>query len=56
MRYGNVVILALGALLGEISSKGWIPLEDILRGIENGVTQVSGTSYFHVGVAVGKLP
>ena len=27
---------------------------DILRGVENGIAQVSGASFLHVGIAVGK--
>ncbi len=49
------VMFALSALLGEISSKSRIPMADILRRVENGIAQIPGATFLHVGIAVGKL-
>jgi hypothetical protein len=32
---GNIVMLALGSFLSEVSSKGWIPMANVLGGVEN---------------------
>ena len=56
MGYGNIIVLTLGTLLGKVGGKGWIVDTDIFGGVENGVAQVSGASFLHVGIAVGKLP
>ena len=52
MGNGNIVVLALSAFLGQISSKGRIPVADILGRIEQGISQVSGTTLFHVRISV----
>ena len=56
MGYGNIIVLSLSPLLGEVGGEIRIPITDKLRGVENGVAQVSGASFLHVGIAVGKLP
>ena len=50
MRDCDVIVLALGAFLGKIGSKGFIPMADKLSGVENGVSQVSGTPLLHARV------
>ena len=55
MGYGNIVVLALGPLLSKVSSKCWIPVADVLCGIENGISQISGASLLHVRIAISKL-
>ena len=56
VRYGNIVMLALSPFPGKVCGESWIPITDKLRSIENGIAQVSGASFLHVGTAVGKLP
>ena len=56
MGYGNVIVLTFSPLLGKVGGKGWIMDTDILGGVENGIAQVSGASFLHVGIAVGQLP
>ena len=56
MRDSDIVMLALGPFLSEISSKGWVPKADILGGIVKSITQVSGASFLHVWIAVFQLP
>ena len=55
MGYGNIIMLALSPLFGKIGGKGWIPISDILRSIEDGIAKISGTPFFHVGVAIGNV-
>ena len=55
MRDGNIVVFTLRSLLGEICGKGGIPQADIFGGIEDGVAQVSGASFLHMGIAVFEL-
>ena len=38
MRDCDVIVLALGAFLGKIGRKGFIPMADKLSGVENGVS------------------
>lgn len=56
MGYGHIVMLALSSLLGKICSKAGISKADVLGGVEDGIAQVSGPSFFHVGIAVVELP
>ena len=49
-------MLALSSFLGEVSSKARLPKADILGRVIESETQVSGTSFLHVGVAVMHLP
>ena len=55
MGYGNVIMFAFSPLFGKISGKRWIPIADILRSIEDGIAKISGTPFFHVGVAIGNV-
>ena len=48
----NIVMLALGSLPGQICRKGWIVDADIFGCVENGIAQISGASFLHVGIAV----
>ena len=50
-----IVVLALGSLFGEVCGKSRIPDADVLGGVENGIAKVSGTSFLHEGVTVGKM-
>ena len=52
VRDGNIVVLALGPFLGEIGGEGWIPMTDKLGSVKERVSQVSGSTLFHVGVTV----
>lgn len=45
-------MLALSPLLGKIGSKSRIPVADELRGVENGIAQVSRAPFLHVGIAI----
>ena len=55
MRQGNMVVLPLGPLFSEVSSKGRVPETDILGGVVKGVAKVPGAALLHVWVAVLEL-
>ena len=52
---GNVVMFTFCSFFGEISSKSWIPVTDILGCVEKGIAQISGTPLFHVRIAILEL-
>lgn len=41
MRDGDVVVLAFGALFGEISGEGRLPVTDKFRCVKKGVSQIT---------------
>ena len=55
VRNCDIVVLALSPFFGEIVGKDGVPMADIFCGVEYGVSQVSGASLFHMGIAVFKL-
>ena len=50
MRDGNVVVLALSALLGEIGSKGRVPVTDILGSVEDSEAKITRASLLHMSI------
>lgn len=56
MGYDDIVILTLSPLLGQVGNKSRIQIARKLSCIKDGIARVSGTSFLHVGIAVGKLP
>lgn len=55
MRERHVVVFALGPLLGKVNLEGRVPVTDILDGVVEGKTQVSGATFLHMGIAVIEL-
>lgn len=51
----HVVVLALGSLLGEVSMESWVSMANVLGGVVESKTQVSGAPLLHMGVAVVEL-
>ena len=54
MRDGDVVVFALGALLGKVGGEGRVPMADIFRCVEDSVTKVARSAFLHMGVRPGK--
>lgn len=50
--YGNIIMLAFSSLLSKVCGKGRIPIANKLRGVENGIAQVSRAPFLHVGIAI----
>ncbi len=55
MRDSDVVVLALGALLGKIRGEDRVPDADIFRGIEDGVAKVARSTFLHMRVSTGSF-
>ena len=53
MRDGDIVMLALGSLLGEVGGKGRLPLANEFCSVEKGVAQITRTTLLHVRVSAG---
>ena len=56
MRQSNVVMLAFSAFLGKICTKGFVPMADIFSCVVKSISKISGTTLFHMGVAIIQLP
>ena len=56
MGQGHIVMLAFSTFLGEVGGKGRVPAADVLRGVVDGIAQVSGSTLLHMGIAVVELP
>ena len=54
MGNGDVIMLALGAFLGQISGEGRAPVKGEFCGVEDGVSEIAGASLFHVRVSAGQ--
>ncbi len=54
MRDGDVVVFALGALLGKVGGEGRVPMADIFRCVEDSVTKVARSAFLHMGVGPGR--
>ena len=52
---GDIVMLALGALLGEISLEGRLPHADVFGGIEKSIAKIARTPFLHVSVSACSL-
>ena len=55
MRDCDIVVLALGSLLCEISGEGRIPYTDVLSCVEKGIAKIAGSSFLHVSVSTGSF-
>ena len=55
MGNGNVIMLALGAFLGQISGESRVPATDEFCGVEEGVAEIAGAALFHVRVSAGQF-
>jgi len=52
---GNIVMLTLGSFFSEISGKGRVPKANVLGGVEESKSQVSGAAFLHMGITIHKL-
>ncbi len=48
MRQCDVVVLALGTFLGQISREGRVPQANLFRGIIESIAQIFGASLLHM--------
>ena len=55
MGNGNIVVFSFRPFLGKVSCKGGIPVADELRGVEQCIAEVTGTTLLHVGISIGQL-
>ena len=55
MRYGYVIVLSFCTFPGKIGSKGVISYADKFCRVKQGIPQVAGTTFFHMGIIAVEL-
>ena len=56
MGHGNLIVFALTDLFLKICSKGFVPEADIFCRIKQGISQLMGTAFSHMGLCRIQLP
>ena len=52
VRYGNIVVLTFASFLGKVFTERRIPITNEFGGIEKSISQIPGTTFFHMRIAV----